>query len=131
MDADSAIRAVVSRLPPSDVAFLLEARGLPARSASASAAAAALASALSDELVEWEWEAGDVGPSGYHAPIAGVGGSLVVIAGGGGGDDPEGRGGGGGGGAIFFYGGLNADRCAKGGSERERGRGRPRSIFRP
>jgi hypothetical protein len=107
MDADAAIKAVVSRLPPSDVALLLESRGLPgARSGTPAAAAAALVAALTDELVDWEWEAGDVGPAAYHAPIVGAGGSLVVIPGGGGGGEE----GGGGAGAIFFFGGLNADR---------------------
>lgn len=98
MDADTAIRAIISRLPPSDVAYLLEARGLPARGGGSDAspspsAVATLATALAGELVEWEWEAGDVGQSGYHAPITGAGGSLTVA-----------------GNALWAYGGLNGDR---------------------
>lgn len=104
MDAEAAIRAIVARLPPSDVAYLLESRGLPAREAPGGGASASstssspslssrLADALSAELVEWEWEAGDVGPSGYHAPITGAGGSLTVA-----------------GNALWAFGGLNGER---------------------
>ena len=102
MDADTAIRAIVARLPPADVAYLLETRGLPARGGVAggggrgAAAAATLAAALGSELVEWEWESGDVGPPGsgaYHVPITGAGGSLTVA-----------------GNALWAFGGLNGDR---------------------
>ena len=61
MDAAAAITAIVARLPPTDVAALLAARGLPSvvHGRAPARAHAALTEALQAELCDWEWESSD------------------------------------------------------------------------